>query len=77
MGIVSGIVVFVMIWWVVLFTILPWGVYPEAQPQPGCAIEAPAKPYLKIKLLITTLVSVVIWLGVWWIIDADIVHFDS
>ena len=77
MGVVSGIVVFVMIWWIVLFTVLPWGVYPEAQPQPGCAVEAPVKPHLKIKLLITTLISMAIWFGVWWIITANIIHFDS
>ena len=77
MGVVSGVVVFVMIWWVVLFTILPWGVYPEAQPLPGCAIEAPAKPQLKLKLWVTTLISLFIWFIVWWIIDADIIHFDS
>ncbi len=77
MGIVSGIVVYIMIWWVVLFTTLPWGVHPEVQPLAGCAVEAPAKPYLKLKLLVTTLISTILWCGVWWIIQADIIHFDA
>lgn len=62
MGIVSGAVVYIMVWWVVLFTVLPWGVTVDDRPAPGMADSAPAAPRLKTKLLATTLISALVWL---------------
>lgn len=50
MGIVSGIVVFIMIWWVTLFAVLPWGVRPSEAPVPGEFGGAPEKPLYSKKL---------------------------
>ncbi|MBL9029795.1 MAG: DUF1467 family protein [Caedimonas sp.] len=70
MGWVSGIVVYVMIWWVLIFMILPWGVRPETRPVSGCAAEAPARPYLGIKFALTTVLAALIWVGVHnWILQ--------
>jgi len=75
MGIVSGIVVFVMVWSVVLFTVLPWGVRREEDPQPGNDPGAPVLPRIWLKLLITTVVSVVIWFAIHAFILSDLVSF--
>ena len=61
MDIITSIIVYLLIWWTVIFTILPYGNAPDAKVQSGHATSAPANPRLKKKFIITTLVSFVIW----------------
>ncbi len=71
MNIFTGIIVFLMIFWTVLFMILPWGNKAKDTPETGMAGSAPANPRIRQKFIITFLVSIVIW-G----IIAALVHFD-
>ncbi|MCR9254892.1 MAG: DUF1467 family protein [Alphaproteobacteria bacterium] len=75
MGWVSGIAVFVIVWWVVLFTMLPIGVRPPENPEEGHATSAPERPMLGKKFLWTTLISTVIWAGIYWAVTSDIYSF--
>jgi predicted secreted protein len=62
MTLVSGFVVFQMIWWIVLFTVLPVGIRTDPdKAQAGFANSAPIQLNLRKKLLITTLISIVLW----------------
>ena len=64
MGIYTGIMVYVVTWWVVIFAVLPWGNNdPPEQVEQGHATSAPAKPRLLIKFLVTTIVSAAIWIA--------------
>ena len=38
MTVVSGIVLYVIVWWVVVFAVLPWGVRTAAPGDPGAPI---------------------------------------
>ncbi len=58
---VTGILVFVMTWWVVFFAVLPWGVRAPENPEPGHVASAPDKPMLWRKAAITTGITTVIW----------------
>ena len=62
MGTFNGVVLYVMIWWTVLFAVLPFGTraVPEADPQSGWR-GAPARPRLQMKILATTVLSAAIW----------------
>ena len=71
MGIVSGIVVFFMVWWTVLFAVLPWGVTVAEEPEVGHAPSAPSRPRLGMKFLVTTAITVVIWLIVFALVESD------
>lgn len=64
MDIAGGIVAFVMIWWVVFFAVLPFGVSPHKTPGVGHADGAPERPRLLRKAVITTGITVVLWLVV-------------
>jgi predicted secreted protein len=75
MGLVSGIVVYLIAWWVILFMILPLGVRPPERPEQGHAPSAPERPRLKLKFLATTLAAAVVWLIVYGLIEAEIVSF--
>lgn len=52
-----GIIVYVMIWVVVLFLVLPWGVRIPDRVESGHADSAPETPYIGLKLLITSVLS--------------------
>ena len=69
----TGVMAYVIIWWVVLFTILPWGNRPPATPEPGHATSAPAKPRLLIKFGVTTLVATMIFLMFVWLLQSDLI----
>ena len=58
---VTAVVVFILIWWVTLFTVLPWGVRRTENPEEGHDQGAPARPMLLRKLLITTGISVILF----------------
>jgi predicted secreted protein len=65
MGWVTGIVVYVLTWWVTLFAVLPLWVTPAEPDDPGHAVGAPRRPRLLLKIALTTLVSAVIWVGIY------------
>jgi predicted secreted protein len=69
----GGIVVYVIVWWMVLFAVLPWGNRPPEAPEPGHATSAPEKPRLLLKFGVTTLIATVIFLGVWWLMESDLI----
>ena len=77
MGWISGIFVYFLIWWVVLFAVLPWGVRVPDNPEPGHAPSAPINPHMGLKVIATTVVSAVIWVVVWYVIDSGWISLRS
>src|SRR5947207_1040456 len=56
----TALAIYFIIWWVVLFAVLPWGVRSQEETgaiTPGSDPGAPAIPKLKAKLVWTTLIS--------------------
>lgn len=75
MTLFTGIVLYILIWWTALFAVLPLGVRPHGDRSLGTAGSAPEDPRIKRKFLITSLVSAVIWLGVYGLIRAGALDF--
>ncbi len=65
----SGILVYVMVWVVILFLILPWGVHLPEEAEPGHATSAPDTPHIGLKLLLTSLISGLVWMVVFLILQ--------
>ncbi|MBI3440426.1 MAG: DUF1467 family protein [Proteobacteria bacterium] len=63
MSIATAFFVYFLIWWVMLFTVLPLGVNRHQEPGKGFDAGAPATPDLKKKLILNTVISAVV-LGV-------------
>jgi len=62
MSITTAIATYFLIWWVVLFAVLPWGVRPQgAEGAPGTDPGAPLVPRLMAKLLWTTAVATLVF----------------
>jgi len=58
----SALAIYFVIWWTVLFAVLPWGTRPVAEPDSQTGWRGtPSRPRLGRKILATTLVSVVVW----------------
>jgi predicted secreted protein len=74
---VSAIVVFLITWWTVLFAVLPWGNRPAENPEPGHEPAAPAQPRLLRKFAVTTLISAVIFVGIYLFIEFDVFSFRT
>lgn len=65
---VTGVVVFIVIWWVVLFLVLPWGVSRTANPEVGHDPGAPSRPMVFRKVMITTGITVLLWVTLYLMI---------
>jgi predicted secreted protein len=66
MPVTTALAIFFLIWWVVLFTVLPWGIRSQhegGEIVPGTDPGAPAIPSLGRKLLWTTAISGAIFAG--------------
>lgn len=76
MGWFNGLVLYALIWWIVLFAVLPFGTKPvsEADEQTGWR-GAPAQPRMMRKVLITSLVSAVLWGACYGLIASDWLSF--
>lgn len=58
----NSAVLFVLIWWVMLFAVLPWGVRPQDHTDnPARWSGAPERPMMWRKLLATTVISLLLW----------------
>ena len=65
----TGIVVYILVWWVTLFAILPLWVTPANPEEPGFAAGAPRRPLMLRKVAVTTVVAAVIWLGIYIVVS--------
>ena len=72
----TGVVLYILIWWTVLFAVLPFGTRPvaEADSQTGWR-GAPQRPLLLRKVIATTLVAAVVWGGAYLLISSDWISF--
>ena len=71
----TGLMVYLVIWWTVLFAILPLGVKRVENPGRGQDQGAPEKPQLLRKAVITTVVASVLWLGFYFLHQMDVFSF--
>jgi predicted secreted protein len=68
MSITFLIAVYFIVWWVVLFAVLPFGVHTQAEAGevvPGTPESAPANFRLARVLVITTILAAVVFAGLW------------
>ncbi|PZO00516.1 MAG: DUF1467 domain-containing protein [Hyphomicrobiales bacterium] len=70
MTIVGALALYFVIWWTVLFAVLPFGVRSQAESgdiTQGTEPGAPALPGLRRKALITSLIAAVVFAVVWYV----------
>lgn len=77
MGWASGLAVYLMLWWLVLFMVLPVGVRraEEHERTEGEDHGAPAAPRLLIKFLATTVIAGILWGIFYWVWQSGLISF--
>jgi predicted secreted protein len=70
MSLATSIAIYFIIWWVVLFAVLPWGVrsqHESGEIAPGSDPGAPAIPRLRRKLVWTTIIAALVF-ALWHVV---------
>lgn len=69
----TAIAMYVVIWWIVLFAVLPFGVKPTETPGgKGQMTGAPEKPMMGKKVIWTSIVAAVVWLIIFAVVHSDL-----
>lgn len=79
MSLTLGLALYFVIWWTVLFAVLPVGLrtqQEEGEVVPGTPASAPARPRLLRIFLINTLVATVVFAMVWAAIAYKLVTIE-
>jgi predicted secreted protein len=71
----TGVMVYLVIWWTILFAVLPLGVRRVENPGKGEERGAPERPQLARKAIITSIVAAFLWLGFYFLHQADVFSF--
>jgi hypothetical protein len=77
MNIVSGIVVYVLIWWWVIFCMLPLNITPIKDNRDGSMPGAPVEHGMKRKVILTSIISFGIWVVIYLIIKSNIISYHD
>lgn len=72
----TGPAAFVVIWWIVIFAVLPIGVKP-AEDEMGGRAGAPSNPQIGKKAVITTMIATILWVILYLVVTSDIWSFRS
>jgi predicted secreted protein len=76
----SALAIYFVLWWVVLFAVLPWGVRSQAEAgevEPGSDPGAPAVPALGSKIIWTTVVSAAVFGCVYWLYAQHLIGLEE
>jgi predicted secreted protein len=68
-SIFTALAIYFIVWWVVLFAVLPWGVHSQQESgevAPGTDPGAPSFPQIKRKIIWTTIVATIVF-GAWYV----------
>jgi predicted secreted protein len=71
----TGVMVYLVIWWTILFAVLPLGVRRLENPGKGEERGAPERPDLLRKAIITSIVAAVLWIAFYFLHQADVFSF--
>lgn len=72
----TAFVVFVLVWWTLLFAILPLWTRPQAEADETTGWRGvPQRPMMLRKILLTTVVSIVVWAVIMGVIRSPYLSF--
>ena len=78
MGITGSIIVYVMIWWIIFFSVLPIGIRSNKEVFKenigGMDPGAPKNPRIRKKFFLTTLITTIIFIVIYYLVEIDLLN---
>ena len=78
MGITGSIIVYVLIWWIIFFSVLPVGIQSNKEKFrekiEGIDLGAPKNPKIAKKFLITTIITSIIFIVIYYLVKFDLLN---
>ena len=78
MGITGSIIVYVLIWWIVFFSLLPVGIQSKKEKFiekiEGIDPGAPNNPKIAKKYLITTIITSIIFIVIYYLVESNLLN---
>jgi predicted secreted protein len=72
----TGTVLFVLIWWTLLFAVLPFTNHPTSEPDPVSGWRGtPTRPFVGRTVVATTLVTIIVWCLAMLLIHSGWINF--
>ena len=74
---VTIIAIYVVVWWLILFMVLPFGVRPptDEEMEPGQEAGAPVKPMVWRKMAITSVIAAVVCVIFYYLSESGFISF--
>jgi|TARA_B110000238_G_C15928262_1_gene353554 predicted secreted protein len=77
-GITGSIIVYVLIWWIIFFSVLPVGIQSNnrkfKEKLKGIDSGAPKNPNISKKFLITTIITSIIFIVIYYLVKFDLLN---
>ena len=78
MGVTGSIIVYVLIWWIIFFSVLPVGIQSNKEKfkekLEGIDPGAPINPKIGKKFLITTLITSIIFIVIYYLVKFNLLN---
>ena len=78
MGITGSIIVYVLIWWIVFFSLLPVGIQSKKEKFiekiEGIDPGAPNNPKIAKKFLITTIITSIFFIVIYYLVESNLLN---
>ncbi len=81
MGLTGSIIIYVMIWWIVFFSILPFGIQSNKdafkESVEGIDPGAPKNPKIAKKFLIATIITSILFIVIYYLVNNDFLNLRN
>ncbi len=77
MGILNAFFIFLLVWWTMIFAVLPLGVERHEEAGKGFDSGAPKSADLKKKVIINTILSLIIVAIIWILVDTGVITWGG
>tara|TARA_Y100000816_G_scaffold221904_1_gene166893 strand:+ start:242 stop:496 length:255 start_codon:yes stop_codon:yes gene_type:complete len=81
MSITGSLVVYIVIWWIIFFSVLPFGIQSNKEAFKekieGIDPGAPKNPKIAKKFLITTIITSIIFIVIYYLVGNDLLNLRN
>lgn len=77
MTLLTAFFIYLLVWWVVIFAVLPLGVERHGEEGRGFDAGAPKNAHMKKKLILTTVISAVIVMLLYILVEVGVIRWTE